>query len=51
MIRIYAQDRDNKWFAEFGRSHLGSEEARYMFLFVLRCAIILLMHRAKGVRP
>ena len=47
----YAQDRDNKWFAEFGCSHLKSGEAGYMFPFVVRCAISLLMHRAKGVRP
>jgi hypothetical protein len=47
----YAQDRDNKWLAEFGCSYLKSGAARYMFPFVVRCAIILLMHRAKGVRP
>ena len=46
----YAQDRDNKWFAEFGCSHLGPGEG-YMFPFALRCAIILPMQRAKGVRP
>ncbi len=47
----YAQDRDNKWFAEFGCSHLKSREAGYMFHFVVRGAITLPMHRAKGVRP
>src|SRR6266446_5736694 len=47
----YAQDRDNKWFAEFGGSHLRSGEAEHIFPFVVRRAIILPMQRAKGVRP
>jgi len=36
---------------KIGCPGLKSGEAGYMFLFVLRCAIILPMHRAKGVRP
>lgn len=51
MLRSYAQDTDSKWLAEFGCSHLKSGEAGYMFPLVVRCAIILPMHRAKGVRP
>jgi hypothetical protein len=47
----YAQDRDNKWLAEFGCSYLKSGAAGYMFPFLALCAIILPMHRAKGVRP
>ena len=46
-----AQDRYNKWFAEFGGSHLRSGGAEYIFPFVVRRAIILPMHMAKGVRP
>jgi hypothetical protein len=42
---------DNKWFARSGCSRLKFVEARYMFLFVLRCAIIFPVHRAKGARP
>jgi hypothetical protein len=46
MLRI-----GTKWFAKSGCSRLKSVEAGYMFLFVLRCAIIFPMHRAKGARP
>jgi len=47
----YVQDRTKKRFTEFGCSYLKSGEAGYMFPFALPCAIILPMHRAKGVRP
>jgi hypothetical protein len=44
---LFGRDR----LAEFGCSYLKSGTAGYMFPFVVRCAIILPMHRAKGVRP
>ena len=47
----FAQKGAASGLVEFGCSHVRSEEAGHMFPFVVGCWIILLMHRAKGVRP